>query len=239
MSEKILLMDMFSIWKPQDDMRQYFESAELVSADLDPEERIVAVTVESPRYIPLRTLQKAGQQIAAVYGMRSVMIQAKHPAEQLTQINAEELMALFVAENSMTRGALAGASWTWEGTNLSVQLQANGVESLEKCVPAVKRGMFDRFGVNVDISFTAGKNLDGRALFEEMEKMRSTMLEDLPKTVQAAKKEEPAPASDAIFGKAFKGQTIPMHQLNLDMGFVIVEGRVFNIEHKELTKRNA
>ena len=239
MSEKILFLNMFSAWQPSQDLWQYFESAELRSADLDPEERRILVHVEADRYIPARILQLAGQQIALTYGMRRVTVEASYPIAELKRMGPDDLMALFVAENSMTRGSLAGAVWEWEGMTLCVHLQANGVKMLAECAPAVKRALYEQFGAEVDIRFIAREDLDGQALFDAMEKMRRNMLEELPKHIAAEKKEQPAPPSEAIFGKPFKGQAIPMHQLNLDMGFVIVEGRVFNIEHKELSKRNA
>ena len=52
-------------------------------------------------------------------------------------------------------------------------------------------------------------------------------------------KEEKPQETGAIYGKPFKGKPVSMQELSLDMGTVIIEGKVFNIEHKELTKRNA
>ena len=54
------------------------------------------------------------------------------------------------------------------------------------------------------------------------------------------KREEKAQVqSEAFYGKPFRGNAVPMKDLTMDMGTVIVEGRVFNVEHKELKKRNA
>ena len=74
-----------------------------------------------------------------------------------------------------------------------------------------------------------------------MEKMRGAMLSDMPKVMrETAKKEAAAPRpSDTFYGKPFRGQVVPLNELTLDMGSVIVEGKVFFVEHKELTKRNA
>ena len=80
--------------------------------------------------------------------------------------------------------------------------------------------------------------MKGRALFEAMEKMRGSVLSDLPKNVPVPKKETVVQENPAFYGKAFKGNAVPMRELSLDMGNVIVEGRVFNVEHKELKKRN-
>ena len=73
-----------------------------------------------------------------------------------------------------------------------------------------------------------------------MEKLRDGMLESLPKTEQAAAKAaKPAVQPGAIYGKPFKGNPVPMKEVSLDMGSVIVEGKVFAVSHKELKKRSA
>ena len=63
---------------------------------------------------------------------------------------------------------------------------------------------------------------------------------DRPAPEQKAKK-RPAPevSADLIFGKPFRGDATPMIDLNLDMFRVIVEGKVFAVNHRELKKRNA
>jgi DNA polymerase-3 subunit alpha (Gram-positive type) len=119
-------------------------------------------------------------------------------------------------------------------------LKANGKSELEESIRTVKEKLRKKFSADVQIRIHSGATLEGKALYEAMEKMRGRMLDILPKSVAAAPKKEQKPQDpEAVYGKPFKGNTIPMKDLNLDMGFVIVEGRVFNIEHKELTKRNA
>ena len=92
MSEKILFLNMFSAWQPSQDLRQYLESAELRSADLDPEERRILVHVGADRYIPARILQLAGQQIALTYGMRRVTVEASYPIEELKRMGRSDLI---------------------------------------------------------------------------------------------------------------------------------------------------
>ena len=151
-------------------------------------------------------------------------------------------MQLFVAQNSLTRGSLAGAGWVWNGCDLTVQLAANGKKELEECVPKVRLALKEQFETDVNVTILAGSSLEGQALFDAMEQMRGSMIVDLPRAAQSQKKEQaPAAAqqSETFYGKPFKGNTIPMKDLTLDMGSVIVEGKVFAVEHKELKKRNA
>ncbi|MBE6950244.1 MAG: PolC-type DNA polymerase III [Ruminococcaceae bacterium] len=157
-----------------------------------------------------------------------------------------DLIDLFVRENSMCMGSLAGAKWEWEGLNLTIKLRANGRRMIEEALPAVKRKFKELVGEEVEIAIEAGSDLQGKELFDAMEKIRAEMIAKGPKPVFTEKKaassggSAPAPQQgDTFYGKPFKGNPVPMKDLSLDMGFVIVEGRVFAVEHKELKKRNA
>ena len=239
MVEQILFLNMFSQYQPPEALLSALSQAAVVAADIDPESRRIMVSVHSENYIPERILKQAASEICEIYGLSAVEISANHPADQLNCIEHEELMGMFVDCNSMARGSLAGAQWTWEGQKLTVDLKANGKAILQECVPVVCNALRQRFSTDVEIAIHAAENLEGQALFEAMEKMRSSMIEELPKSVAAAKKEQVQQDTGAIYGKPFKGKAIPMQDLNLDMGFVIVEGKIFNVEHKELAKRNA
>ena len=46
-------------------------------------------------------------------------------------------------------------------------------------------------------------------------------------------------AGDMIYGKSIRGRVIPMKELSLDLRRVAVSGRVFEVNHRELKKRNA
>ncbi len=240
MSEQVLFLNMFPDYKPPEDLAQMLGQAVIAAADIDPATRKVSVAIHSETYIPQRILDQAAQQIADCYGLVELTLVATHPAHQLTAIEPEELMNLFVCVNSMCRGSLAGAQWQWEDNTLHIYLKANGKAVLEECVQSVQKHLKEKFSVQVEIEIHAGEVLEGKALFEAMEKMREGMMQELPKIADrpAAKVEKPQD-NGAIYGKPFKGNAISMQELNLDMGFVIVEGRVFNVEHKELTKRNA
>ena len=239
MSEKIHILDMFSLYNPPEQIQSALARAVVQAAQIDQHSRRVDMTVFSPVYIPKRILDEAASGICEHYGLRHLELIAKHPASQLQNMEPEELMSMFVERNSITRASLAGAKWTWEEQTLEIQLFANGKAAVEECVPKVRSVLRDRFDTDVQIKVVAGENLDGQALFDAMDQMRRNVIGSLPKTAGAVKKDTPAQQSNVIFGRSFKGKTTPMSDLNLDMGNVIVEGRVFSVEHKELKKRNA
>ena len=239
MSKTVFFLNMFSDYQPPEDLFGYLSQAAITAADIDMEKRSVSVTIHAETYIPQKLLIKAAGDIRDAYGLRHLQIEPVYPSTQLQSVGPEDLMQLFVSENSMTRGSLAGASWKWDDVTLHIDLMANGKDILLECVPAVRRRLFAMFGVQVQVEIKAGQNLQGKALFEAMDAMRSNLITSLPTNVAAPKKEAAPVDNGAIYGKPFKGKVVPMKDMSLDMGIIIVEGRVFAVEHKELKKRNA
>ena len=240
MSEIVLFLNMFTEYQPPEAMKDLLSQAAVAAADIDPAARKVSVAIHTPKYIPQRLLDQVAQSICDSYSLVAMELIATFPADQMSSIEPEELMAMFVRENSMCRGSLAGAQWDWEGNTLHIRLKANGKDVLLECIRPVKDALQQKFSTQVDIQIHAGEKLEGKALFEAMEKMRRCVIVDLPKVAGApVKKEEKPQDNGAIYGKPFKGTPVPMNELSLDMGMIIVQGKVFQIEHKELTKRNA
>ena len=240
MEHTTYFLNMFPDYVPPEPLLSVFSQAAIVAADIDPARRAVEVAVQSETYIPKRNLDQASRDICEMYGLKELQITAVHPATELQSIEPEELMGLFVERNSMNRGSLAGAKWTWEDNTLHIKLLGNGKKELEECIPPVVQNLQQRFGTAVNICIEAGQDLQGQALFDAMEKMRAAMISDLPKVQQEQKKpQQTQQQGDTFFGKPFKGTAVAMKELNLDMGNIIVEGRVFAVDHKELKKRNA
>ena len=239
MKKTVFFLNMFPDYQPPEPLYGYLSQAALTAADIDPDNRSVTVAVTAQTYIPQKLLAKACGDICAAYGLRHLHIEPSYPASQLHNVDTEDLMLLFVAENPITRGSLAGATWAWEDKNLRIDLQANGKDLLTGCIPAVRRRLAEWFGVQVEIEIHANMSLEGKALFDAMDAMRASMITSLPSSAPAPKKEEAPADNGAIYGKPFKGKSVPMKDMSLDMGIIIVEGRVFAVEHKELKKRNA
>ena len=239
MENTVFFLNMFPDYEPPEHLHEMLSQAVITAADISPENRHVQMTVSFPVYVPNRLLQQVSRAIEAIYKLRSMIVLPVFPRRELVNIDAEDLLQMFVEENPICRGILAGAKWDWDNDILNVHLVANGRSVLEACFPAVTRKLFARFGVRVTIALQAGEELEGKALFEHMENLRNAFLRDIPAQAATAKKEQPVKNDNVIYGKVFKGKATPMKDLSMDMGFVIVEGRVFAIEHKELKKRNA
>ena len=181
-------------------------------ANIDVENRYIFAELYSPIYIPQRALHDLQISLMQEYELHDIDFDVHYPPDQLSRVDPQELRDLFVQRDSMARGSLAGASWQWEGSCLTIQLKGNGKDALLKNAPKVADELSKRFATDVTIDIVPGENLEGPALFDAMEKLRSQMLEVTP-TVSAVSKPAavaPVMSSDTIFGKPFKGTVTPM-----------------------------
>jgi len=244
MKDNVLFLNMFALYQPPEQVEQLLAQAAIRSAQIDPAQRRIELELDTPRYLPERLMKEVRREIEGIYALRELAITQLFPPEELSKMEPEELAQLFVAENSMTKGSLAGAQWVWDGLNLTVKLRANGRKMLEECLPKVRGKLAQMCGAEVNVIIEAGKDLEGQALFDAMAELRAEALERgpapaFPEKKAAASAPAAAQNGDTFYGKPFKTPAVPMKDLNLDMGIVTVEGRVFSVEHKELKKRNA
>ncbi len=243
MTENVLFLNMFALYQPPESEALLLAQAAIRAAQIDAHSRTIYLELETPSYICQHMLREICRNIEMCYGLKELIVNQYFPADQLPKMDQEDLTALFVEENSMCKGSLAGAVWEWSGLNLTIRLKANGKKQLEECIPAVRNKLHEMCGEMVDIEIVSGLDLEGQALFDAMEKMRIEMVARQPQPVYAEKKSAPAAAQaqqgDTFYGRPFKAVSVPMKDIKLDMGIVAVEGRVFHIDHKELKKRNA
>ena len=242
MDQRVPFLNMFSMYEPPETLKSVLSQAAVVAADINAAARRVEVCLHASDYIPEALLAEAANRIRETYGLKELILTPTYPADQLHSMPPEDLMGLFVAKNSMNRGSLAGARWEWEGNTLQIHLVGNGKATLEESIPAVQNHLQACFETPVSIEIVAGESLEGQALFEAMEKMRAQTPVHQARAGESGQKKSQQTQnqqSEAVYGKPFKGAATPMKDLNLDMGSVIVEGRVFAVEHKELKKRNA
>ena len=240
MNQKTYFLNMFSDYEPPEALIEALSQAAIVAANIDPADRRISMELACGQYLSRKNLDLIEKDICAIYELKELALFPYYPSSQLTQLQAEDLRELFVLENPMARSSMAGCTCTIDGNAITVHLQGNGKAALLEAVPAVQNALNQQFGMDVLIHIEAGNALEGQALFDAMEKMRSESMADLPKITYTERKETaPAAPSETIFGKPFKGATVAMNQVNLDTGNVIVEGKVFAVDHKELKKRNA
>ena len=151
MKEQVFFLNMFPDYTPPEGWESILSQAAVVAADIDPVKRQVDVALHSEDYIPKRVTDGVVTDLRNIYGLQHLHLTMTHPAHQLTKLEPEELLALFVEENSMHRAALAGAEWTWEAEQLTVRLRGNGVKELEESAAVICRKLRQRFAAPVTI----------------------------------------------------------------------------------------
>ena len=240
MKENTLFLQMFSEYQPPEPLKSGLSQAAIAAADLDVAARSVSMVLECPQYIPESDLEQVKKDICILYGLRSLTIEPQYPPKELYKIQPEELMQLFVRINSMTRGSLAGAQWSWEGNTLSIQLLANGKQLIEECIPQVRHILSTRFQAPVQILIEAGQALEGKDLRDALEKLRfSTVGHKTAPAAAPEKKQAAVLQNGMIFGSLFGGEPTAMGDLQGKRSGVIVEGKVFAVDHREVKKRNS
>ena len=240
MKEIITFLDMFSEYEPPKGLEEVLSQAIILDAELDTENRDITCKVYSERYIPQDQIDRMAWSMLDTYQLRVFSSHFVFPASELKNMPFADIEYMFVCRNSIAKAVLAGAKWEWQDKQLIITLKANGKEHLEQFIPEVIRMIQFHFQEDIQIQIQSNTAMSAEELFLATEKMRAESVASMPAAIVDNSKPVEAPkTSDTIFGKPFKGQVTPMKDVDLNMGRVIVEGKVIFVEHKELTKRKA
>ena len=237
-------LEMFFEYQPDEPLRAALLQAAVSHAEIDRENRHIALSLQMSDYLPSQTLEQIEQELCGLYGLRQVRIIPRFPRETLSKLDGHELSRVLIARYSPAAASLAGCTWELAEGESTLRLRANGKDALLLHLPAVEQYILERFGVQTSIKVVAGNELDGEALFAETERLRREAARDLPAVAATAaptaekRTEQP---QQMIYGKPFKGAATPMSEITLDRQSerVIVEGKIFAVDHREINKRAA
>ena len=238
---------LFCNFIPGEDLSGKLDTLVIEHAELSREVRCLTLWLFSETYLTQKDEQALQAALTAQYGLRRAELHLHFPEALLPQMDFRDLAQVFIRAYSPAAGSLAGATYELTGGKLSIHLPANGKAELEPHIPKAQNFLKSRFGVAPEIEITAHSALEGRALFDETARIRREAMAQAPavQIKEAAKKASSsassaqAPTGDMIFGRPFGGEVVKMKDLNLDMYRVVVAGKVFAVNHKELKKRNA
>ena len=221
----------------------------IAHAELDRDTRTIRLDARADSYIPEKQLQSLCRDVEKAYGLRKLELSVRYPASELPNMDFRDLAQVFIRAFSPSAAILAGAQYDVTETAVTIRLRANGKDNILRNAKKAEQFLQDRFGVARKIEVTAHNELEGRALFEETARMRAEALKNAPEIPASpapggAKPSggagaPPEPAGALFYGRPFAGKPVRMEELNLDMFRVIVEGKVFAVQHKELKKRGA
>ena len=247
---QVHFLDLFLGYEPPEAIRPAVEALTLDHADLDREARTISLYLTSDCYLPEQSMEGIASELESRYGLKRLALSVQYPPEALATFDYHDLYRVFVKCYSPSAAILAGANYVLEGETLTIHLRANGKNELLSHLPRAERFLEERFGVHISIAVEAHSNLEGKALFEETARIRREAIKNAPALAEQAAKaaakasggKSPAasqPSGDLFYGKPFHGEKVPIRDLNLDMFRVVIEGKVFAVQHRELKKRNA
>ena len=244
---------LFPGFEPPEELAQAFERLAVVHAELDRDARTIRLDAQAEKYLAEKQLQTLCRAVEKAYGLKSLELLVRYPEEELPHMDFRDLAQVFIRAFSPSAAILAGAQYTVEDDTVTIHLRANGKDSILQNAKKGEQFLRERFGVTKKIEVEAHSNLEGKALFEETARIRAEALKNTPAIQPSAQAPGAAPAARAprsapapqeptgalFYGRPFSGRAVRMDELNLDMFRVIVEGKVFAVQHRELKKRGA
>ena len=233
-----------------EDLAEALGRLAVVHAELDRETRTIRLDAQAEQYLAEKQLQALCRDIEKEYGLRELKLSVRYPASELPNMDFRDLAQVFIRAFSPSAAILAGAGYEVTDEAVVIRLKANGKDSILQNAKKAEQFLRDRFGVSKKIEVEAHSNLEGRALFEETARIRAEALKNAPaitasvpqggaKASGGAASTPAEPAGALFYGRPFAGKPVRMEELNLDMFRVIVEGKVFAVQHRELKKRGA
>ena len=241
---------LFPGFEAPDELAEALPRLAVVHAELDRETRTIRLDAQTDRYIAEKQIQSLCQAVEKAYGLKKLELSVRYPAAELPNMDFRDLAQVFIRAFSPSAAILAGAGYEVTDEAVIIRLKANGKDNILQYAKKAEQFLRDRFGVSKRIEVEAHSNLEGRALFEETARIRAEALKNAPAVTASAPQggakpaggsaSAPAEPTGALFyGRPFSGKPVRMDELNLDMFRVIVEGKVFAVQHKELKKRGA
>ena len=244
---------LFPGFEPPEELAQALERLTVVHAELDRDARTIRLDAQAEKYLAEKQLQTLCRAIEKAYGLKSLELSVRYPEEELPHMDFRDLAQVFIRAFSPSAAILAGAQYTVEDNTVTIHLRANGKDSILQNAKKGEQFLRERFGVTKKIEVEAHSNLEGKALFEETARIRAEALKNTPAIQPSAQAPGAAPAARTprsapapqeptgalFYGRPFSGRAVRMDELNLDMFRVIVEGKVFAVQHRELKKRGA
>ncbi len=243
MANTFPFLEMFFEYQPDQPLRAFLEQAAVCHGEMDRDSKRIELSISSEQYIPVRILEQVSQELAELYGLRSVKLLPKFPTAALSMLEGMELNRLLIGAYSPAAAILAGCRWELAEGESFLHLVANGKDMISPHLYLAEQYLMERFSVRTKITVVCGAEKGTQELFAQTEQIRREAMREIPPVAFLTDKPEKRPAenSSAIYGKAFKGAPVPMSEITMDRQGerVILEGKIFAVDHREINKRAA
>ena len=219
MSKKIPFLELFAALCRWTELSNAVESWLILSANIDRASLSAKILVEGASGAGSNLLAEVEEAICRAYGLRSVRIVTEAaapaaPAAEQKPVPAEAQKK--PAAPAAQKPVPAPVQQNNPAAAAKTAEPARQTVPARKSAPKAEKKPVDAFARTEAIRQAAMKNIGAPAA---------------PK--------EKAPKGRNLMGRAISKAPVPMSQLELDMGTVVIEGDVFAVDNKELKKRGA
>ena len=230
-------LQMFFEYQPDEPLRALYEQAAVCRAEIAPSEKKIRLELRLSDYVPSRVLDETAERLAALYGLKTVQIDSRFPPETAGKIEVGELNRCIISAFSPAAAILAGCTWEIGAGTSVLHLRANGKDAVAPHLHRAERYLLEHFDLTTKIEVRCGNTAEGEALFEQTEQFRRDALRDIPAAAFSAP-EKKSEALSTIYGKPFRGEATKIGDITVDMQDerVIIEGKVFFIDHRDIKK---
>ena len=242
----IPLLQMFSLCPLEGKLLALAEKCTILKVDLNEEKAEILLDVTLEPGADDTWLRELEQALALAYQMNKVTLRPVIP-DGKGELTLSWLREQFSQLFPPAHGLLSGAELEEEGDKLTLQLKNGGADLLEPFVRRVESRVHELYGRIVRLRLTEPKCPDdAEELFRQTEQLRTktytAAVQQRPKAAAAARapqKQRVSNDESTFLGKPIRGEPVDIGKLDIDMGGVVINGQVFSVHHKELTKRNA
>ena len=242
----IPLLQMFSLCPLEGKLLALAEKCTILKVDLNEERAEVILDVALAPDADDTWLRELEQSLAEAYQMNRVVLRPVTP-DGRGEVTLPWLREQFSQLFPPAHGLLSGAELEAGEDTLVVRLKNGGADLLEPFTRRVASRIRETFGRGFSLRLEEALDQCGaEEVFRRTEELRShtytAAVQQRPKVTKTPPRRKTADTSGAastFLGKPIHGEPVDIGKLDIDMGGVVINGKVFSVHHKELTKRNA
>ena len=242
----VALLQMFSLCSLEGKLLALAEKCTILGVELNEYEAQIDLSIRLEAGADTNLLPELERALAEAYQLSAVRLHiAEEEEPQRAEITISWLQEQLAALFPPALGLLVGAELEEREHALIIHLQGSGAGLMEPFLRRVESRIHEVFGRVVTLRLEERKIVpDAEALFRQTEELRSrtvtAAVSARPKQFVQKAPTRPKPSDATTFlGKPIKGAPTDIGLLDLDMGGVVINGKVFSVHHKELTRRNA
>jgi DNA polymerase-3 subunit alpha (Gram-positive type) len=235
--------EIFNRFIPDDDLKIVGE-AEVADIKINREDKEINVDAIFEQYISFEKITQYAKQVLEIYELSAFHIFPSFKPECFKVEYIYDIFQILKKTISTVNGFLDGCKCELEDNTLNISLFNGGAELLiqTRCDTEISHLVFEQFGIKLKIHFI--ENEKTKLKEKPIELLANTQTEkpkpkpkvEKPDYKQIRRQEKSEPSkikSECIFGKPIKKEPLPIAEVTVDSGRIVVLGDIFGFEVRE------